>query len=123
MPKDIINPMIVTGVEALGRGNDLNKLDMFVGGVGQILGPEILSQFVNIGDYLKRRATAIGINTDGLIKTEEEIAQSAQQSQMMGMMESLGPQGIKAVSDNLVASQKTGALQQAMQQAQAQAQQ
>jgi hypothetical protein len=123
LPKDIINPMIVTGVEALGRGNDLNKLDMFVGGVGQILGPEILSQFVNIGDYLKRRATAIGINTDGLIKTEEEIAQSAQQSQMMGMMESLGPQGIKAVSDNLVASQKTGALQQAMQQAQAQAQQ
>jgi hypothetical protein len=122
LPKDIVSPMIVTGVEALGRGNDLNKLDMFVGGVGQILGPDILSQFVNIGDYLKRRATAIGISTDGLIKSEEEIAQSVQQDQMQMMLQQLGPQGIKAISDNLVASQKTGALQQAMQQGQPQAQ-
>jgi len=91
IPKDIVKPTIVTGVEALGRGNDLNRLDLFLAGANQVVGPEAVAQYVNLGDYFKRRATALGIETEGLIKTTEEIQQEQQMAQMQQMTEKLGP--------------------------------
>jgi hypothetical protein len=90
IPKDIVKPTIVTGVEALGRGNDLNRLDMFLARANQVVGPQAVTQYLNVSDYFKRRATALGIETEGLIKTEEEIQQAMQQQQMMEMAQKLG---------------------------------
>ena len=90
LPKDIVKPTIVTGVEALGRGNDLQRLDLFLAGANQIVGPQAVTQYLNVSDYFKRRATALGIETEGLIKTEEEIQQAIQQQQMMEMAQKLG---------------------------------
>ena len=90
IPKDIVKPTIVTGVEALGRGNDLNRLDIFLAGANQVVGPQAVTQYLNVSDYFKRRATALGIETEGLIKTEEEIQQAMQQQQMMEMAQKLG---------------------------------
>lgn len=101
LPKDLVNPVIITGVEALGRGNDLQKLDLFLGGASQIVGPEALMQFVNVPEYFKRRATSLGIKTVGLIKTQEEIQAEQQQFNEQTLTEKLGPAGIKAVSDNI----------------------
>jgi hypothetical protein len=47
LPDSIVKPTIVTGMEALGRGHDLRKLDMFIQGMSQALGPEVLQQYVN----------------------------------------------------------------------------
>jgi hypothetical protein len=91
LPSDLVHPAIVTGVEALGRGNDLNKMDEFLVGVGQLLGPEVLTQFVNLREYMDRRATALGIDSDGLIKTEEEMQEEQQQAQMQQAMLAMGP--------------------------------
>lgn len=105
LPKDIVNPVIITGVEALGRGNDLQKLDLFLAGAAQVVGPQAVAEYVNVGEYFKRRATSLGIKTQGLVKSEEEIQAMMQQQQQMQLTEKLGPAGIKAVSDNLGAEQ------------------
>jgi Bacteriophage head to tail connecting protein len=97
MPKKLVKPLIVTGVEALGRGNDLNKLDQFISGIAQALGPQAL-QLINQTEYLNRRAAALGIDAEGLIRSQEEIQQEQQQSQMMDMANKLGPAGIQAAS-------------------------
>jgi hypothetical protein len=83
LPKGTVNPVIVTGVEALGRGNDLNKLRTFIQDIVQLAqaNPETL-QRVNFGDLIARLATGHGIDTVGLIKTEEDIQQEQQQAQM-----------------------------------------
>jgi len=106
VPKEVINPIIITGVEALGRGNDLQKLDMFLGGVAQMFGPQALQEFVRPEEYLKRRATSLGIKTEGLVKSQEELQQEAQmqqqaqqQAMLAQMAQKLGPAGIKAASD------------------------
>ncbi len=101
LPKDLVNPVIITGVEALGRGNDLQKLDLFLGGAAQIVGPESLMQFVNVPEYFKRRATSLGIKTTGLIKSQEELNAEQAQFQNQALTEKLGPAGIKAVSDQI----------------------
>jgi hypothetical protein len=106
IPKDIVKPTIVTGVEALGRGNDLNRLDMFLAGANQIVGPQAVTQYLNVSDYFKRRATALGIETEGLIKTEEEIQQAMQQAQMMEMAQKLGGPAINAAQEQYMAQQE-----------------
>lgn len=103
LPKDLVKPVIVTGVEALGRGNDLSKLDLFLAGAAQVVGPDAIGQFVNVEDYFKRRATALGIKTEGLIKSAEQMQQEQQQMQMQAMAEKLGPAGIKALNDQAMA--------------------
>jgi hypothetical protein len=90
LPKKIVKPTIVTGLEALGRGHDLNKLDSFVAGASQLLG-EQFSTYVNMGDYLKRRATSLGIDVEGLIKSEEELQQERQQQQQQQMAQQVAP--------------------------------
>lgn len=84
LPKGTVKPVIVTGIEALGRGNDMNKLQMFFQAAGAIaqLPPEI-----NREDALKRLGTSLGIDMKGLVKTQEQIAQEQQQAQMMAMMQ------------------------------------
>lgn len=94
LPKELVRPAIVTGLEALGRGHDLQKLDLFLAGMQQTLGPEILQQFVNLGDYISRRATALGIDTSGLIKTEEQIQQEMMLAQQQQMLQQFGPQAV-----------------------------
>ena len=90
LPKKIVKTTIVTGLEALGRGHDLNKLDSFIQGAAQLLG-EDFSTYVNMSDYLKRRATSLGIDVEGLIKTEEEIQFEQQQAAQQAMAQQVAP--------------------------------
>ena len=92
-PKNTVKPEIVTGVEALGRGQDLNKLATFLQYL-QPLGQQIIAQEMNIGDYIDRLGASLGIDTSGLIKTSEEkqmekqmIEQQRQQMMQQQMMQ------------------------------------
>lgn len=94
LPKKFISPTIITGVEALARGNDLQRLDFFLQGMTQTVGPEAIGQFVNLREYIKRRATALGIDLQGLIKTEEELQAEVQQAQQQQALQQFGPQAL-----------------------------
>jgi hypothetical protein len=105
LPKGTVTPVIVTGVEALGRGNDLNKLRTYIQDLVQLaqVSPETI-QRVNFGDLVTRLATGHGIDTIGLIKTEQELQaemqqqQQAQQQQMMAeAMKDSAPGAIREV--------------------------
>ncbi len=106
LPEDLVRPAIITGVEALGRGNDLNKMDEFLVGVGQLLGPQALGQFVNMREYMDRRAMALGIETEGLIKSEEQLQQEMQQQQMMAAAQQFGPQVLDGLTKQSIESMK-----------------
>jgi len=105
LPKDIVNPVVITGVEALGRGNDLQKLDLFVQGASQSVGPQAIAEYINISEYFTRRATSLGIKTSGLVRTEEEIAQQKQQAQQAAqqekMLQALGPNAVNMANDQI----------------------
>jgi hypothetical protein len=93
LPEGMIKPAVTTGLEALGRGNDMAKLQRLLQNL-EPLGPEQIAQRLNVGEYIKRMGTADGIEMDGLIYTEEQVQQNAQQAQMMEMMKTLGPNGV-----------------------------
>jgi hypothetical protein len=88
MPKDSIKPTVVTGIEALGRGQDLNKLATFLQYL-QPLGQEIIASEMNVNDYIDRLAASLGIDTSGLIKSEQQKMQEQMmmQQQQQAMLE------------------------------------
>tara|TARA_R100000808_G_scaffold7203_1_gene21275 strand:- start:9154 stop:10809 length:1656 start_codon:yes stop_codon:yes gene_type:complete len=79
-PKGKVKPQVVTGLEALGRGQDLTKLAQFLEYLAP-LGAEVISQKLNVDDYMDRLGASLGIDTGGLIKTDEQIQQEQAQAQ------------------------------------------
>jgi hypothetical protein len=71
---------IVTGVEAMGRGNDYSKLARFANEVVLPLREAGLAE-VNVNDLIRRAAIALGIDTDGLLKTPEDKQMDQQKMQ------------------------------------------
>lgn len=103
IPKGIV-PSIVTGLEALGRGQDLSKLQVFSNEIAKF-GPEKIDEELNVGDYFKRFGTGLGIDMDGLIYTPEEKEERLQQKlaqvqeqQMMDLAGKAAPAAIQAAS-------------------------
>ena len=94
IPKDVVRPQIVAGVNALGRGQDQQSLVQFAQTLAQTMGPEIMAKFLDPGEYVKRLAAAQGIDVLNLVKTPETMQQEAQQQeQKMQQMEMLKQAG------------------------------
>lgn len=86
LPEEI-DVTITTGFEALGRGHDLSKLREFRDEVVQMgqatKSPEVVNLYIGMSDYFMRVANALGLDTDGLVPTKEEVdALKAKNAQM-----------------------------------------
>lgn len=87
LPKEALEPSVATGLEALGRGHDLDKLNQFLSALSQL--SQIQDPDINMKNVKLRIANSLGIDTAGLLKTDEEKAaelaqQAAQQAAMAG---------------------------------------
>lgn len=108
LPKGTVKVTVIGGLAALGRAAALQALDGLFQGAETLFGPEAVAQVIGpngIRTYFKRRAVALGVNTDGLLPSEAEVQQMEQEKAMMGMVEKLGPEGIKQVGNNLTATE------------------
>lgn len=95
LPSDMVHPVIVAGLEAIGRGHDQRNLQMFVQEILQVLGPELAMRYLKPLEFMSRSAAAYGIDTEGLLPSEEEVQQAEQQAMMQQMLQHLGPQGLQ----------------------------
>lgn len=96
MPEDIIQPAITTGVEALGRGHDLNKLTTFLQVIGQ--NPEA-AQAINWTGFTLAVASSCGLDITGIVKTPEQLQQEQQQAMMANMAQAATPNIAKGMMD------------------------
>lgn len=90
LPKGKVKPAITTGIEAIGRGDDITRLSSFLTDL-EPLGPGVAAQYINVGDYIKRAGTARQIDMDGLVKTDAQVKQEQQQAQMQALAQRVGP--------------------------------
>lgn len=78
--KQLAMPKVVTGIEALGRGQDYQKYRTFMMEVIMPLKEAGLME-LNIPDLIKRAATSLNIDPDGLIKSMDQKKQETQEMQ------------------------------------------
>lgn len=98
LPKEYEEITVVGGLDALGRGTELSKLQTLVNLVAQSLGPEAASMYLDPSGFILKVASSLGVEANGLIRSQEEVQQMQQQSQMQQMVETLGPNAINAMA-------------------------
>jgi len=118
LPKNSIKVKIVTGLEALGRSSDLQRLNTFI----QQLTPfaQELFKYVNFDEYVKRVGTSLGIDMEGLIKSPEQMQMEEQVAQQQSMMMQAAPaavaEGAGIVRDSFKAREEQRQMEQQQQQ-------
>ena len=80
LPKGIVQPTIVAGVNALGRGQDRESLGQFLTTISQTMGPEATQQYINPEEVIKRLAVAQGIDILNLVRGMQEVQGERQQA-------------------------------------------
>ena len=75
LPKDVVRPKIVAGINSLGRGQDNESLTRFIQTVAATLGPEALMKYIDPSEAIKRLAAAQGIDVLNLVRTAEQLQQ------------------------------------------------
>ncbi len=99
MPTGVITPKIITGLAALGRGSDRQKLDDLLVGISELFGPEAVAKWVNIGAYIKRRGTSLGMDTEGLIRSDAQVSEMDAQAQQQEAAMAMAPDAAKRVAE------------------------
>ncbi len=101
LPKEALEPAVATGLEALGRGHDLDKLQQFLTIILPLAG--VQDPDINMTNVKMRIANSLGIDTAGMLKTQEEkdqeLAQQAAQQGRMAAAQSAGTNIGMAASD------------------------
>lgn len=76
---NIMHIQVITGLEALGRGSDYQKLLMFLQSAVAVPNS---AAYINAPEVLRRTAVAIGVK-EGVVLTDEEIQEQQQQQAML----------------------------------------
>ena len=115
LPKDIVKPTIVAGVNALGRGQDRESLGQFLTVISQTMGPEAVQKYINPEEVIKRLAASQGIDVLNLVRSMQEIQGQEQQAQQMAMQQQQGDQQIAMMKTPMMDPSKNPALAAQMQ--------
>lgn len=106
LPKGALEPVIVTGFDALGRGHELNRLRAYFADGQGMFGDTFMNQFDSAA-VAQTLATHHNVDISGLVKSEEQIEQEgAQQRQDMVMDKAAGP--VAGAAAGAIAKQVTG---------------
>jgi hypothetical protein len=100
LPREDIRPVITTGMEALGRTHEQARIDQWLAGAVQLFTPQVVSQYISPTEYMSRSGTNYGVDTKGLLLTEDQVAQNQKTAQANQTMQEAIPHIIKGVSDN-----------------------
>jgi hypothetical protein len=84
-----IDMIIVTGIEALGRNVELDKIRQFNQLIQELGSPEIILSRLNIDVYIEKIANTLSLDVTDLIKSQEQI----QQEQAAAQEQALAQQG------------------------------
>jgi hypothetical protein len=104
LPKGMVKPVVTTGVDALSRANNLNKLDRLVAGLAQLFGPEAVASEVSPAAYIRRRAAELSVSADDIFYTDEEKQAKADARAQQEMMMKMGGPAINAMGGMAQAS-------------------
>jgi hypothetical protein len=116
LPESVVRPQIVTGLDGLGRSDDLNRLSEFLQDIQMLSQAQGVQGEMHMGEIIKRLGAARGIETHGLLKSDEEkqAEQEAQEAKMkeaqfMELLKTASPEIVKQFGPMLMGGEGMGA--------------
>lgn len=105
LPKSI-QPVVVTGFDALGRAHSVNRIRAWAQDAVAVLGPERFAARVNDGEMLKRLGDGHGVDgLEDLLKSDQQMAQEQQDTAMAQAGQAAAPHLAKAGVEAVVNAQ------------------
>ena len=96
---------VTTGLEALGRSSDLNKLITFLDIMGKIA-PAVQQLGGKVEKIANDVATSLNLDIEGMFMTEEEKAEAMEQAQRQELMLKAAPNAVNKYGDMLMKQQE-----------------
>lgn len=103
LPQEAVEPTISTGLEAIGRGQDMNKLEQFIQAI-TALSPLAQDPDLNMATIKLRIANSIGIDTTGLLLSSDEKQQAMTQRGMETATQAAAAAGGQGLASQATAS-------------------
>lgn len=103
--KEVVNPIITTGLEALGRGHDLGKLRGLIEDVAVVAKAQQMWPRLKGDTLVQRLATARGIDVSDLFLSEDAYQATLRQQQMAKLAEKAAAPVAGAVAKGMVPDQ------------------
>jgi hypothetical protein len=107
-PKDAVKPIVVTGLAAIGRGHEFNRNREYFAFLRDEVQPLVpaIGEYLIGRDILDRAGIGLGVTTDGLVKTEDQMTKEKQQAQQDNMQQQMLEAGAPEMAK--VAAQEVG---------------
>lgn len=116
LPSAAIKVAITTGIDALGRGSDQQSLETLGDTAGKIA--QVPETMINHREFIRRSAANLGVKPDGLIPTDDQVAQQQAQAQQAEMLKGATPEIVKGIAQGGLQRQGAALDQQQQQQQQ-----
>ena len=104
IPDDVVSIQVITGTDALGASLEADTLQQYAI-EGAAAFPKTFEMLHDGGDYFRRRAAAMGIKPEGLVKNPERLAEEEAQRQQQAVQQQLIDKGtgpaVKGMADML----------------------
>lgn len=82
-----LDAVIVTGIEALGRNNELDKLRQFNMFLQELGNPEMILSRLNIDNYIATIGASLGLDVSSFIKSGAQMQQEQQAAQQQQLLQ------------------------------------
>ena len=87
----LIQPVIITGLDALGRRHDSQRIVEFLQIISQNFGPEAIGTYCDVRQIIHELSVSMGVSQKNIVKTDKQIeaeqAQAQQQQTMQQMVD------------------------------------
>jgi hypothetical protein len=97
LPENATEPQITTGIEALGRGQDLKLIQTFIQLAAETAQLESIG--LKVGAIHSLIADSLGLNKTELVMSDEERQQMQMQQQMLQALQAGAPNAMKAMTE------------------------
>jgi hypothetical protein len=88
--KKVVEPVVITGLDAIGRSQELDKIEAMLQYVGQLAQFDpMAAKMLNTEEVLVRLMTALGIKREGLVRNSDDVAAEQQQEQQQMMQQDM----------------------------------
>lgn len=89
LPEDLVRIKVGTGIDSLSQSSEGTNLREFMMEASEELAQPALAQNINVGDYLRRKASHKNIKSDGLVKNADQLAADNAQMKQDAMQQTL----------------------------------
>lgn len=99
-PDNTLKPQVLTGIAALGRSQELDKLRLFLE-ILMPLGEQAIQEGVVLPEFTSRVAAALSIDTKDLVPTQAILDKRKEEQDAKELMSMLGPEAMKMMSGGM----------------------